>query len=419
MTVILDGIHSPIGASQAERWWLCPGSVARIQASPPAAPSKYAAEGTVAHTVAERYLTAAKNHGLGVITEEGVEVLPPDIYDDVGRDFIADGFEFEVTDEMVAAVEVYVTLIEDLMHEYSLTWDWVQVEKRFCLSHIDDEAFGTSDCSLVVPMNRLIVVDYKHGKGYSVDIDMNKQLMMYALGVYYELPEWLREDLLWVEIIIVQPRDSSNEEGVRRMVYPISILFEYERGLTLAIQRVRSGNDTLLAGKHCKFCPAKPTCPAFRAHMNEQAAMDFSNAELELVTLPPPSVLNPEHLARLIENANLIKDWASAVLAHAHTLAERGVKIPGYELVEKTGNRRWKNTEEVEKVYSAKLGERAFNQKLKSPAQMEKMLSKQEKAELEAFWEKPVTGKTLVQEGSGRPKALPDNVMDFEVFKND
>ena len=415
MTVIEDIDHSPIGASSMSRWSACPGSVP-LSKGMPNNTSRYAAEGTVAHSIAEKWLSAKIAHA--ALPEgmcEGIEILPPDIWDEVGKSYIAEGFEFEVNDEMVEAVEIYTGVIQDTLAEYSLPWQYVRVENGFALKHIDEEAYGTCDTVIYVPMNRLVVVDFKFGKGVSVSIEWNLQLLYYALGAYYELSESDRADLAYIEIVIVQPRDKTGDT-IRRAVYRIPDLHRFENELVAAVARIRAGDDTLAAGSHCKFCPAKPICPEHRKYLNTLAAIDFSQVELEAPAMPKISALSVEQLAVLMDNAKIIKDWCSAVLDHAHSMAERGQNIPGYELVEKQGNRRWVDEAATIAHYEPQLGDDIYIKKVKSPAQLEKLLDKQGQKDLENFWEKPITGKTLVKQGSGRKKALPDIAKDFQVF---
>ena len=51
--------------------------------------------------------------------------------------------------------------------------------------------------------------------------------------------------------------------------------------------------------------------------------------------------ISPEELSHILDGLDMLEDWAKAVRAAAHTLAENGTQIPGYQLVEKIGNRKW------------------------------------------------------------------------------
>ena len=144
-----DKKHSTVGASSATRWWNCPGSVALSSNIAKQPPSPYAEEGTAAHELAERCLKERK-----------------DPFQLVGE-FAENGWEF--TEEMAEHVITYLEAINSDLNKYNLTWDNVEVERHFTLSHIDKEAFGTNDANLGIFLRRLIVYDFKYGSGVPVE----------------------------------------------------------------------------------------------------------------------------------------------------------------------------------------------------------------------------------------------------------
>jgi hypothetical protein len=56
--------------------------------------------------------------------------------------------------------------------------------------------------------------------------------------------------------------------------------------------------------------------------------------------------LSLDELAHILDGLDVLEDWIKAVRSHAHASAEKGLKIPGYQLVEKIGNRKWAADEE-------------------------------------------------------------------------
>jgi hypothetical protein len=88
--------HAELGASSSARWLHCPGSVplARPYLGGPA--SSYAAEGTVAHTIAQAALAK--------------EPLPA-----IGATVTVDGHEILVTEEMLDAVNEYLDIVRPLL----------------------------------------------------------------------------------------------------------------------------------------------------------------------------------------------------------------------------------------------------------------------------------------------------------------
>jgi len=85
----------------------------------------------------------------------------------------------------------------------------------------------------------------------------------------------------------------------------------------------------------------------------------------------------------------LIAEWAKAVHVYATTQAtEFGVKIPGYKLIQKTGRRAWTDEMVVENEFEHEFGDVIYDKKLKSPAQLEKIVGKDRVKELVSIPEK-------------------------------
>lgn len=395
--------HSPIGASSCERWLNCPGSVNLAKGLPPSKSSIYAATGTVAHMLGEKILVETLT-GTSARDQWGLD-------DEIGRTYVESDFEIEVTEEMAEAVEVYIDSVVEYANKYCAT---VQPEVRFHMPHIDPQAFGTCDAMLYATLDRIIVIDYKHGQGHAVEVENNYQLKYYALGAYYSLPEDLR-DIGYVEMVIVQPRAKHLDGPVRSCVITKAELLAFEVELKEAIARVRAADASLQVGKWCTFCTARPVCPALRKDIEEKACLVFDKIEQEPLELPEVSTIQPERLAKLMENAALFRSWCDSVAALATALAEKGVEIPGYKMVDKYGNRRWINEKDVESAYSLEFGDDIYTKKLKSPAQLEKVLKKR-KDELADYVEKPLTGRVLVPVSDGRHEVPTGPTSVFDTF---
>ena len=101
------------------------------------------------------------------------------------------------------------------------------------------------------------------------------------------------------------------------------------------------------------------------------AVLDFSEpVAAEAVT--------PEKVGELLSKVDLIRSWCKELEKHAFNLAMRGVTVPGFKLVEKRQNRKWRDEAELAEFLTKKLKynkEQIFEPvSLKSPAQMEKLL---------------------------------------------
>lgn len=277
---------------------------------------------------------------------------------------------------------------------------------RFEISHLDPEALGTCDAVICTPSGSIVVMDLKYGQGHIVEVDGNKQLLYYALGAFYDLPKADRADVWDVELVIVQPR-ARGDEPVKRAMLGRSDLLDFEKGLKDAIGRVRSGATDTEAGPWCKWCKAKPVCPTLRADVSRKAGLEFGAIETEPVVLPEPAAMGPDRIAALLKNAEDIKDWTDSIMAYAYHMAERGYDVPGYKLVQGRANRRWIDEATVKSKYEAEFGERLFNRKLKSPAQIEKLFGKDRANELEELFTRPEGKRTLVPIDDRRDALLP------------
>ena len=129
---------------------------------------------------------------------------------------------------------------------------------------------------------------------------------------------------------------------------------------------------------------------------------------------------DPVAIANDLDMIPMLEEWIKARRAVAHKLAEAGTTIPGWQLVEKHGNRRWIDEDAVKAALTYKgFSDKMFEApKLKSPAQMEKALGK-EKAVLADLVERPVTGTNMVaEERTSRPPAQTISDKFFEKQEN-
>ncbi len=246
----MEVVHSKIGASSCERFWNCEGSIAlgdkakregKVKET-----SRFAMEGTAAHELAEQCLK---------------QKVAADWF--VGNRFDVEHETFTVNQEMADAVQVYLDKIE---HDINNFFDDVNTkfgfEERFCLSDLDEEAYGTNDAYLHVPSEKLLIIyDFKYGKGIMVDVVGNKQLLYYALGCLQEHGyNHLKSDVERIRLVIVQPRCKHKDGGVREVEYSIDYLMNFRNQLLTKILATKKPVLELHAGGWCKFCPATLIC---------------------------------------------------------------------------------------------------------------------------------------------------------------
>lgn len=370
--------HSPVGASGFYRWSKCPGQPALAEGLPNKS-SVFAEEGTRAHEFAEYCLNTGVTDTFSRDAKEHVHW----------------------TEDIAEAVQLYLDTIAGEKDK----GDDVGVEVRFHLSAIHHLAFGTADCVIYKPKSRtLVVLDYKHGKGVPVEAEGSGQLRYYALGAM------LNKDNLPIDrikMVIVQPRCYHPDGPVRTWEIPFEDLLEFSSELKNAIEATEKPDAPLVAGDHCQFCPAAAICPALHDHSVEAAKLDFAEQD--------PSAMSDAELGELLAKVDHIQNWIKQVREYAYGQAMNGNPPTGYKLVSKRPTRKWVD-EKGAQLFMFKRGFESsdiYKMDLKSPAQLEKLLEKDDREFLDTFIVKESSGYTLAHESDRRPAVTPNAADDF------
>lgn len=376
--------HAKLSASSASRWMACPGSV-KLSEGAPNTTSFYAAEGTLAHWVASECIENARQ---------------PDDY--LGFIILTDGYEIECTEDMVDAVQVYVDLVNQCYEEGATIS--VEYDLTPALKKVHPDFGGTADALAHYPEQSLLkVFDYKHGAGQAVSVVENKQLKYYALGALltYHTP------VTRVEVNIVQPRCGIGEP-VKTWEFDALDLLEFRADLLEAVEVVYSDTPPLNPGpEQCKWCLAATKCPALEKKQLMVMSEQFDVVGIDFVT--------PEKLAEALDILPLVEARISQIRELAYNQGLQGNPPPGYKIVEKQARRKWKSETEAETYAEMMLGEKAFTDpKLKSPAQIEKLLKKEDRKDIEDYVVKQSSGYTLVHTSDKRPPALLAAPEDFD-----
>lgn len=363
--------HSKIGASSMYRWSACPGSV-RLSEGIEKTSSKYAEEGTVAH-------------------EHAAEALK-------GKQLPA-----HLDQETKDAIKLYVeTVLKDHLDEERHR-NKLLVEHRFDLSDIYPGLYGTADAVLFHPRKKLLrVYDYKHGAGIAVEVENNSQLLYYGLGAL--MTSGFKAS--HVELVIVQPRCPHDEGKVRRWRFDAIELIDFSADLEEAARRTEDPEAPLNPGDHCRFCPAAGICPALNERALAIAREEFG----------PALSYSPEKLSEVLHWLPRLEAWIKSVREFAYGEAQHGRNPPGWKLVKKRATRKWKfdeseTTHILEKIVPD--GEDVFEHKLKSPAQVEKLLPRTERYRLEDLVTQESSGFALAPEDDPREPAKLDAKSDF------
>jgi hypothetical protein len=366
--------HAKLSPSGAHRWMACPGSVG-LEAAFPDQSSSYAAEGTLAHTLASEHLD-----GSGLHPSQRI-----------GEVHEVDGFTFTVDAAMADYVDNYCRLVREYADGGLLL-----VEQRVPIEHVTGEtgATGTSDAIVVHTAKRMLyVVDLKFGMGVRVDAADNPQLMMYALGAMEQCDQLGEFDQ--VCMVIHQPRLNHVSE---HWIY-VGDLWAFKRRAAEAAELTRQPDAPLVPGeKQCRFCKAKATCPALRAEVTEVVSGSATLDEF----LVPDMATGDNYLSVAMSKVGLVEDWCKAVRAEVERRLLAGQTVDGFKLVEgRRGNRKWSNDAEVEALFkSFRLRQdEMYDYSLISPTKAEKLLKDTPKR-----WEK---AEALISRAEGKPSVAP------------
>ena len=360
--------HALLGASSSARWLVCTPS-ARLEAMFPDEQSPYAAEGTVAHDLAEAIL----RHKL-----EGKKAPKLDDY----------------STEMIEAVNRYVDICEEKVNEARARSSDAEamIEARLDFSRWVPEGFGTGDM-VIVADGILEVIDLKYGKGVPVSAVENTQMRLYALGAY-DVNEYLY-DIKTVRMTIVQPRlDSVSTDEMS-----VEELLDWGEDIKPIAQRAWDGIGECTPCDYCNFCKARHTC---RALANTCLDTFYKNGgKLN-------QLLTDREVSDILGMKDLITKWIKGVYDFAYEKALSGEKQwPGYKLVEGTSIRTITEPDAAAKTLldNGYKEEDIFKpRELEGITNLQKVLGKKGVSDyLEAYIDKPEGKPTLVPESDKRP----------------
>ena len=360
--------HALLGASSSARWLVCTPS-ARLEAMFPDEQSPYAAEGTIAHDLAESIL----RHKL-----EGKKAPKLDDY----------------STEMIEAVNRYVDICEEKVNESRARSSDAEamIEARLDFSRWVPDGFGTGDM-VIVADGILEVIDLKYGKGVPVSAIENTQMRLYALGAY-DINEFLY-DVKSVRMTIVQPRlDSISTDEMA-----LEELLDWGEEIKPIAQRAFRGEGECTPCDYCNFCKARHTCRALADTCLSAFYKDGGKLN---------QLLTDSEVSDILAMKDLITKWIKGVYDFAYEKALSGEKQwPGYKLVEGTSRRTITDPEAAAKTLldNGYKEEDIFKpRELEGITNLQKVLGKKGVTEyLEAYIDKHEGKPTLVPDSDKRP----------------
>ncbi|QEG06916.1 exonuclease [Escherichia phage Sciku] len=352
-----NDVHAILSPSGAKKWLTCSASLA-CEKDIPNTSGKAAVTGTACHTIAEVHLNAyIRGTALPLEREVGAYVL------DEGRGQIKALISpmkgaVLITADMIEQVRKYTDYCKAIIDVAT----YAKLEMRVNLTEVlhpgyeGVETFGTAD--LVAVQERantdeymLIIGDLKTGR-HRVEAKENKQLMLYALGVYRRLKR--RYSITTVRLVIFQPyAGGASEWDISVEGLELFAKFAQKRAL-LTLDAYSRGKKNLKASDFkpsvdgCQWCRFSEQCAARTKTVNAVLAEELED-DFALELTPEQLVAEYEKLPLLRQHIDKVEKAMAAAL-------HSGKKVPGYKLVEgRPGNRAWKDAEKVAELYGDKL----------------------------------------------------------------
>lgn len=342
--------------------------------------TSYAAEGNVMHSIQADCLDFAM-----------------DPYWYVGRTVEADGFKFEITEDMVDHLVPGIDWINELTNNPC-------VEQKVDLSEWLPGNHGYCDTYWVTD-DTLYVSDLKFGQGDPVRVEGNRQLRLYALGAWAALG---KPAIKKVTLNINQPRAG----GMKFWTITFDELMEFGEECRRIYDRIqRNDVEFVPTTLGCKYCPvrkAKRGCAAFNQWhlwMIGAAVMDPSN--------PEPRFKDPAQMPRalryyIVQHAASIRSWLAKLHEESLNAAIEGDPDPGSKAIMGSGGRRYFTDEEAAKrIVESALGDRAFNKKLIGFTEIDKLMKPGKRKQ--GFPEQYEELLKVVGLPDGKPKLVPSD----------
>jgi len=349
-------------ASAASRWIACPAS-ARLSALMPYVEGGEAAKiGTAIHALAEHCFK---------------EQSDP-------MTFVGKAFEgITMTEDNCDFAKQYLDAIWNIYNEHEWHCEGVVEEFLPYQETPNVKVGGTADfIGICRSWRKLIIADLKTGRGY-VDAD-NEQLKLYALAALEA--DQLYQHVDTVELWIIQPHHGE----VRKHSMTTQELVDWEHYVLIpAIENaLNPAFPPVPSDSACQYCNARTICPA-QANIAEVVA-----------TAPPVEMLTEAQISVLLTKFDMVEGYIKAVRDHALKRMESGSVIDGWQLQPKRALRSWTDESDAKKGLLA-LGlneDQVTKTELITPAQAEKLLTKDQKPNLEALTSRISSGLTLARD---------------------
>lgn len=379
--------HALFGGSSADRWLRCLASVKLSADMPPEPETEWAAEGTKAHELCEQKLKAFVVHRRTGKEHKVIE------WDDSFMNTIADQYVEHIWNEVL---------------DGSVTDKVILFEEKLILR--PDVAFGFVDLAVLYIDDRgrraAWVADFKYGY-VQVDAEDNMQLAFYACALQRMLKAKGKE-VEYVNVGIYQPR----AEGETWKTWSITAkqMEKLTAKFDKALDDYQAGKIKAKLGEHCFYCKAKAICRKYKEDLMSRSSL--TNIDGTQPSLPAIGTLTTEQRVKLYLVKDEVEKFFGAIAESLYNDAAIGRVPDGLKIVESKTRRKWANdTDKIAILELGKLAGKEITQtKLMPLTQVEKMIPKADRAELDKYITRTDPKPVLVAQEDVRQSLQPKGV---------
>ena len=317
--------HARVAPSSLALTVACNYSLQLQESVPALPPTEEEAEGTAAHWVARRY-AAGFGHELPVNTK-----------------FHSEGKSWTVTADMYAGAKLYERALGGAHAE-------LHIEEHVTIPRVHEtDCEGTPDawrfyidarlawevCPAQISLDRFVyghvrvlrVGDYKFGHRY-VDAFENFQCAAgYASGLMERLLLNDNDPDLYVEIIVVQPRNYHPDGHVRRWLVPAIALRPLVNIAYMAAHAALGPKPTAKTGDHCIDCKARHACVVLQHNTMHLADFAMTGERVEL-----PAWAVGQELTIVRDAIKQLEARETGLAAQAESYISAGKTVPFYHM---------------------------------------------------------------------------------------
>lgn len=288
--------HAKLSPSSSDIWLNCSGSLIN---QPPDEDSRFAAEGTAAHAMAEHCLRNKCSAAEAPSKPEWVTFDSP-----VMREHVQTYLDY--VHRHVAGGELFIEQRLQILPQYGV--------------------WGTADAVIVSGDGALHLADLKYGQGVLVEAE-STQLLLYAIGAL--TLDWLSPvPVTSVTVHVVQPR----RNNMVSKTYLVSDLIAWVAANESKFARAANCVEAYEAGAHCKWCRKRNTCKERAEYNLATAAFDFDMVADPDCKPADPTQVTEEQLVAIFKRLPTFEKWLKDVEAEVARRAHEG-PIPGIKWV--------------------------------------------------------------------------------------